>query len=144
MSGFDWSNDHLIAMIKRRCSMPTVQPLFTEQSLLDLSDEEMQTVIFPMMMSIKGDYFVTNHDVTMVADQLSYPIPSDAVGLKIKDCYWLDTDGHEHEMTLLTVYDVTNQFSSGWVGLGYYIQNNNVILTPQAQPGVTMTLLFWM
>lgn len=144
MAGLNFTNDHLLDMIRRRCSMPNSQPLFDSDSLLAFCDEEMQTVIFPIIMSIGGSYFVTNHDVAMTSvSEKIYPIPSDAVGLKIKDCYWLDTDGHEHEMTLLTIYDVTNQFSSGWVGLGFYLENNNVILSPQAQPGTTLRMKYY-
>ena len=142
MAGFDWTTTGLIASIKRRGSIPTSQSLFTEADMLSLADEELQTVIFPIIMSIKGDYFVNNNDTVMTSAKI-YPIPSDAIGLKIKDCYWLDSDGDERQITEVNIGDVTNQVARGWIGLGYYLEKNNVVLTPNSREGDTLRIKYY-
>jgi len=142
MSGFDWTCDGLVTSIKRRASMPTSQSLFTVADLLALADEEMQTVIFPVIMSIKGDYFVNNSDTTMTT-ATSYAIPNDAIGLKLKDAYWLDADGEEHQIPSVNLADVTGEVIRGWLGIGYYLQKNSVILTPNSKDGDTLRLKYY-
>jgi len=136
---FTWTTSDLISSIKTRAMIPTSQITFTNEDLLSLADEELQTVIFPMMMSVKGDYFVTNDDQT-ITSAAEYPIPPDAIGLKIKDCFWIDpsdSELREIQIPQVNLSDVTNQYIQGWTW-GFYIQNNSVILTPNQMTGMTL------
>jgi hypothetical protein len=139
---FSYDNDTLVASIKRRASMPTAQSLFQDSDFLILADEELQSVIFPMMMSIRGNYFVANSDVTMTT-ATSYAIPSDAIGLKIKDVYYLNANGDQRQLTKVNLSDVTNQYFRLDTGYGYYIEGNNVILYPNSQDTETLRIKYY-
>jgi len=142
---FDYTNDALIASIKRRGSIPTAQPLFETDDFLTLADEELQNTIFPMMMAIKGDYFVTISDTVMTA-ATSYPIPSDAVGLKVKDVSWLPSSATNQTPWLIpqvNFSDIADAFATGWANPGYYIQENSLILVPVSMEGQTLRIRFY-
>lgn len=142
---FDYSNDALIASVKRRGSIPTAQPLFENSDFLTLADEEMFNTIFPMIMAIKGDYFVTISDTTMTS-AVTYPIPSDAVGLKVKDVAWRPSSATNQLPFLIpqvNYTDIADAFATGWANPGYYIQGDNIILVPTSMEGQTLRMRYY-
>ncbi len=144
MPGWDWTNANLVSSIKRRASVPTVQNLFTVDDFLSLGDEELQNTIFPMIMSIKGDYFTANQD-TVMTTATTYPIPQDAIGLKIKNLYWLQTTPYQRfvEITQLSQTDISRQFAGGWAQFGFYIDNNSIVLVPSGFSGQTLRIKYY-
>lgn len=139
---FDYTTTALIAQIKRRGSIPTNQALFENPDFLSFADEEMQTVIAPMIMSMKGSYFLANND-TVMTSAVNYEIPGDAIGTKIESCYILDDDGKEYKIPEVTRNDVTAQNASNYLGLGFYIEDNSVILIPNAIVGKTLRMKYY-
>lgn len=127
-----FTNDELLDNIRLRALLPQSQNLYTPERLLMLANDELQTIIFPMIMSIKGDYFV-NVDTQTMTTSLTYPIPGDAVGIKVKDVYWRDpnwSSNHEDQLIPLINYqDLTNQAAGLFNYLSYYIMGNDVHLT---------------
>jgi hypothetical protein len=137
--GWDYTTTALIDNVKLRATMPTSQNLFTDERILMLANDELQTVIFPMIMSTKGDYFLNINTQTMASGTFEYDIPADAVGLKIKSCYWRDPNWQDNQPDVLipqvSVQDVTNNSAGAWNYLAFYLQDNKVILT-NVSPGM--------
>jgi hypothetical protein len=141
---FSWTTTDLLESIKTRAMIPTSQATFTTARLLQMADEDLQTVIAPMIMQVKGDYFVTNNDQT-ITSETHYPIPGDAIGLKIKDCFWIDpgdSEEREVQITQVNLADVTNQYCQGWT-FGYYLQNNDVVLVPSGMQDTTLRIKYY-
>lgn len=115
--------------------LPTNQATFLPADFLELADGEMKTVIYPLIMSIKGEYFITNFDIEMDSC-LTYPIPPDAVGLKLKDLFYVDADGKERQVHMLNPNDAQNNWANytSPYFIGFYIQENSVILFPSSKP----------
>lgn len=128
----DFTNDTLLENIRLRAMLPESQNLYTDARLLMLADDELQTVIFPMIMSTKGDYFVAVNTQTMTSS-LEYPIPGDAVGIKIKDAYWRDPNWPatqpDSEITQINYQDLTGQFAGMFNFMAFYVMGNTVHLT---------------
>lgn len=140
-----YTNNDLLENIRLRALMPNSQTLYTPERLLLLADDELKTVIFPMIMSIKGDYFVHADRQTLTTD-LTYPIPSEAVGTKVKDVYWRDPNWPANQpsrlIPLINYQDYTNQGAGLFNLMAYFIQGNNVHLT-NTQAGKTLEILFY-
>lgn len=128
----DYTNDTLLENIRLRAMLPESQNLYTDARLLMLADDELQTVIFPMIMSIKGDYFVAVDTQTMTSS-LTYPIPGDAVGIKIKDAYWRDPNWPDtqpdSQITQINYQDLTGQGGGSFQNVAFYVMGNDVHLT---------------
>lgn len=139
---FDFSTDALIEKVKVRGTIPTSQALFTEARFLDFADDQLQNVILPLIMSIKGDYFVTNFDQVMTSSP-NYAIPSDAVGLKIKNVLWLDSDGRPNQLVQINEQDVENTLNAWTTYFGFYIQENHIVLVPQSREGTTLRIQYY-
>lgn len=125
-----------------RGTIPTSQPLFTDARILRLADDQLQNVVLPLIMSVKGDYFTTNYDVTMTSSR-SYDIPSDAIGLKIKNVMWLDTDGNPNQLVEVNQQDVQNTLNAWTVYFGYYLQENHIYLVPDSRSGTTLRIQYY-
>jgi len=123
----------LITSLKRKATIPAVQSLFSNADLAALLDEQLQTYIVPFIMSCREEYFVTYIDYTVDTTTNSYPIPSKAIGGKIKDVCWLLNDDE-----ILSIPMLNNDTMSQYNGLyykanGFYIQNYAIKLYPADQ-----------
>src|SRR5262245_40794814 len=107
-----YTNDELLENIRLRAMLPESQNLYTDERLLMLANDELQTVIYPMIMSIRGYYFVAVDTQTMT-NSLEYDIPGDAIGTKVFDVYWRDPNWPDNQpdvlVPLINYQDLTNQ-----------------------------------
>jgi hypothetical protein len=83
-------------------------------------------------MAVRENYFVANSDTLVVSGQKAYPIPTRAIGDKLKDVVIVDADGNPiDELVLIPDNEVgSGQIVSQNSGQGFYIEANNVILYP--------------
>lgn len=141
----DYTNDALISNVRLRAMLPDSQNLYTDERILSLADDELQTVIFPMIMNMKGEYFVAVDEQAMTSS-LEYPIPGDAVGIKIKDVYWRDPNWPDNQpdtqIPLISIQDLTGQAAGLFNYLAYYIQNNSIFLT-NTQSGQLLKIRYY-
>lgn len=128
----DYTNDRLLENIRLRALLPESQNLYSPERLLMLANDQLQISIFPMMMETKGDYFLHINTQTLTTS-LSYPIPGDAVGNKIKGVYWRDSNWPANQpdcfIPMINIQDLTNQAAGLFNYMACYIQDNSVYLT---------------
>ena len=94
----DYSTDALVADIKRRAAMPTSQALYTEANIVEFADEVMKSVLVPMIISVREEFYVTSHDFNSVANQATYAIPSKAIASGLRDVVFTDANGNEYNL----------------------------------------------
>ncbi len=78
----------LIANIKIRCSVPTSQLTFEDTDWAVMASNTLQDEVVPLIMTTREEFFVTYEDVVLPADGI-VPIPSAAVGAKLRSVCWL-------------------------------------------------------
>ena len=64
--GEAYTTDLLIAGVQRRGSIPVGQTTFTDSGLLAMGDDELGSILFPMLMNLHAEYFVDSTDSTLV------------------------------------------------------------------------------
>lgn len=127
-----YNTEQLIDNIKRRCSVPTSQLTFTNEDFSLLANDEMQTVVVPLMMSTREEYFVDFVDIN-VNEGRSLIIPEEAVGAKLRSvCYVKQTS----PLVLINLPRIDLDVVAG-IGFanyatlaGFYIQGNTLMLYP--------------
>lgn len=128
-----YSSEELISSVKRRITIPTNQNTYTDEEILAFADEELGLAIVPAIMSLHEDYLLFSQDVPMVNDQTEYMIPYRAVGNKLYDLQYADSEGPNAsviEMSRTTLGDEPNHngsYTSSY-GYSYAISNNKVKL----------------
>lgn len=122
----------LISSIKRRGSIPTNQRTFTNDDFLALANEELAMGLVPLILSMQEEYFVYSEDIELVASQSSYPIPYRAVGGKLRDLFYKDSNDNLFEMSRISPEEkVTFQDNSDNSSFKYfYMEGNNIVLSP--------------
>lgn len=138
------SND-LIATVKRNMSFPLSQNTFDEEDILSFANQELFGVQVPSIMEVHEDYFTFAEDVKLKANKSRYDIPYRAIGLKLNNVYWMDENQNSGKLTFV---DNTTQslYSNSWDGMNspscYFIEANQICLSPQIGPNVTGSLRF--
>ena len=89
--GFDYTSTNLLDDVKRRTFLPTNQITYSDDDILSYADEEMQTNIVPLLMSVREDYLVSYKEDTINANTAGYDIPERAIGMKLKDVTVIET-----------------------------------------------------
>lgn len=138
------SND-LIEAVKRKISFPTSQATFTELDILAFANEEMQISQVPSVLQYHQEFFVYNITVPLLTNQNRYPIPDRAIGMKLRDLFWKDQSGNLFDMSRIQTED--KAFFSRNIGANeaiykYYMEGNDVVLTPQVIQNPTGQLVF--
>lgn len=135
----------LIDAVKRKIAIPINQRTFTEEDILAFSNEEMMISQVPDIMSFHEEFFVTSQDVPLVDGTKRYSIPERALGQKLRDLHYKDTNGNLFEMVRVNAEDKSyweREFSSNNYFYHYYLEGNDVVLTPQQVTSPTGSLQF--
>ena len=143
----DYTVDTLVADVKTTASVPAAQPRFSPDGIIAIMTRILQSKIVPMMMSAREEYFVDYQDFRIVqGNTTGYPIPSAAVGMKVRDVVLVNQSGVLNLTSLprLSLEQVSGYYFGQVVPFGFYLQGNNVILWPpnQTTPSNTLRMYF--
>jgi hypothetical protein len=136
------TSDTLIESVARRASIPEGQQTFEDVDFLAFANEEIQNAILPLILSMNEEYYVTSEDISLVASQSNYAIPYRAIGGKLRDVFYKDTQGNLQEMTRISPDDRSYFQASNVSNFyeAYYIQGNDIILCPNVSATVVGSL----
>jgi len=139
---YPWkTSDQIIEDVKRKIMVPLAQSTFLPEDILTYADEEMAVAQVPSVMMYNEEYFVYVEYVPLVPNQTKYPIPSRAIGMKLRTLDYADEQGNLAEMTRISPDDKSayqqgaGSFSKS--ARSFYLQNNNVMLAPGGQSSMT-------
>lgn len=134
----------LLENIKRRGAIPFGQNTYTEDRALAIADDELQTVVAPMILKLKADHFLTYSDQTTTT-LVAYDIPPTAHNRNLHAVVYVQTDGSEVRLTKIN-FDVetsVNADNEFFPGGAYYIRGDKVILYPESTAGQTLRMYFY-
>ncbi len=140
MSGYFTTNS-LIADIKRRAMIPSAQSTFINADFLSFINTELKIGIVPSVLNVNEEFYVYPEIVALVTDKSSYQIPYRALGGKLRDLFYKDTNGNLFEMSRISPDDKAD-FQPQGLGSFYYLQGNSVVLVPEVTDQTTGSLVF--
>lgn len=131
----------MIADIKLIGSFPTTDSLFSNANYLSILTREQLTTIVPLLNKVNEEYFITEKDYAVTANQTSYRIPARAVGSQLRDVQLVSSGG---DVTGLVRLYEDNRESTSDGQQGYYIKGNNILLspTPTTTTGDALRLIY--
>lgn len=140
------TSNTLIESVQRNISFPLEQVTFTEDDILAFANEEIAIGQVPGILEYHQEFFVFREVVPLEANRSRYPIPDRAIGMKIRDVFYMNTNGDLSEMTRISPDDQAfHQRTSGLAGTIYkfYFEGNDVVLSPSLSGTDTVgSLLF--
>ncbi len=128
-----YTTDELLESIQLRIAFPLQQSTFNATNLIKFINEELQLSAVPTLLELHQEYLIYNKFVPLVPSLSNYPIPDRAIGMTLRDVKFMDTNGNLYDMARVAPEDKAffqaGAISTQTYGL-YYLQNNNVVLTP--------------
>jgi hypothetical protein len=144
--------DGIVAAVKRKITLPDSQELLTDDEILSFVSEEMAVSMVPSILSYHEEFFVTklleggDEEIELEANKSRYPIPSRAIGLRIRDLFFKDQSDNLHEMTRINpddrVFFNSNSQESSDVITKFYLEGNDLVLVPSVGSNPTGSLVF--
>jgi len=129
------TTDSLIESIKTRAFIPENQNTFSKSSFLTFINEEMDIGVVPHVLYHHEDYFLHTVEIDTVDGQDRYSIPDRAIGNKLREISFKDSNDSIYEMRRIGVGDVPyyqyGNTGSNFVRLrAYYIEGDEIVLLP--------------
>lgn len=122
----------MLAALKRRGLIPTSLSTFTTADFYDIVDEETQTYIVPLLMSVREEYLVAYEDIAVTAGTTEYRIPERAIASRLRDVA-LAVDGTStyHPLSRLEPENIDSFSDANRLAGpgGYYLRNNQIVLS---------------
>lgn len=137
----DYTSDTVIAGIKRRGSIPTSQGLLQTSDFLAFINSEIESIVVPLILDHRQEYFVTYTDISVVAGTDTYDIPSDSIALGIREAVYVDVNGKIiDQLEQLSLEKVSSD--SSVIAEGYYFLGNSVVIYPKPASAKTLRLYY--
>ena len=135
-----YTSDDLVASIKRRISYPLSANTFLYNDLMAFLNEELQLSAVPTVKEAHEEYFVFKVQTPLVNGISRYEIPNRAIGMALRDVKYSDTYGNFYDMTRIAPDDKAffqQSNGSNQTVAKYYLEGNELVLTPQIVDGAT-------
>lgn len=140
-----WTTADLLTAVKADAMSPSNQATLTDANILAFATDEMLSFMVPAILGVKGGYFETVQDTTIVAGQASYSIPSRAIGGKLSNISVVDSQGVETNVPVVE-YNEDAAKMGGLVGYSYtvaYVRNYKVTLVPVPTGVTTLRMVYY-
>jgi hypothetical protein len=131
----------LLASIKRGVTVPSNQSRFTDADILALADEETQTKLLPVLLSMRQEYLVKRTSVTLVPLQNSYSIPYRSIGRTIRSIS-IVTGTNSQPLNYIQPETAESYGSQSGSPSYFYFEGDNYILVPNPSSAQTLTLKY--
>lgn len=135
----DWTTTALLTSVKRRTMLASANETLSDTDILQIATEEMQTEIMDVLMSVREEYAVQIHDISLQAGVSTYALPPRAVGETLRNVQILSNTDYlpldrieperRHEYT-----------SAQNEPLGYMLQDDSVVIVPTPKSSGTLRL----
>jgi hypothetical protein len=129
-----FTSSDLINKIKLGISVPLVQNTFSEDDLLEFATAELLLGQVPSVIEYHQEYFVFNDEITLVANQSRYPVPKRAIGMKLRDLFYVDSQDNLCEMVNVGLSNAdfySNNSSNFQTPRNYYLEGDDIVLLPK-------------
>lgn len=120
----------LISKIRLGMSLPNIENRFSDASLLELANDEIQSTVLPWIFSLREDYLISSqeYDLTTITNGIiDFPQPSS--GRTLKDI-WVSEDGKAYRPLNRIGLDEAWRFNSEEVDVphAFSLQGNSIYL----------------
>jgi hypothetical protein len=125
--------DTIVDLIKQQAVVPRTASLFSPANVANLLDNCMREMVIPLVKSLKEEYWVVTTATQISASVNNYPIPYRAVGTALRDACLMDNNQNLLQLVRYEPEDIKFPlipYNSPYFRLGYYLQNNSLILFP--------------
>jgi len=129
-----YTSSTLIEAVKRNQSIPISQITYSDEDILAFATEELFLSQVPSILQYHEEYYVYSQDLPLIGGKSRYPIPARAIGMKLRDVYYVDTQGQLVEMNKVNPDDesyFSTDSNSNPTPVHFKVQNNAIVIIPE-------------
>ena len=147
-----YTSERLLSSIRARITIPAAQNLFTDTNLLLLANDELRTVILPMIMQLHSEFFVYSKDYQLDGTTVSFDIPPESIGSNLRDVTIVTQSGTagtlDSEYSIPMISQELRTETSPWPmtyygDTGFFLRNNSVVLNTATIQGDALRLYYF-
>ena len=146
------TSDSILSSLKRKITFPDSQELLSDTEILAFVNEELAISMVPSILSYHEEFFVTRmleggvQELTLQPSLSRYPIPSRAIGSRLRDLFYQDSYQNLREMTRINPDDKTF-FGNNYIDTAsnvskFYLESSDLVLVPSLGASPTGALVF--
>lgn len=123
-----YNSKKLIDRVRTKGSIPVSDQLFKDTDILEFANEEIDLGIVPTVLQLHEDYFLHSQAVPLESNKQKYSIPYRAIGNKLRDVQFRDTNGQHYEMKRIPVDylpDYRGIYTTSRPEF-FYVENNHI------------------
>jgi len=140
------TSNALIQTVLRKISAPLSQNLFSANDVLAFANDEVFSSQVPAILEFHEEYFVFIKNIPVLSTVARYAIPTRAIGMKLRDVKWQDTNSNLFDMSRINPED--KAFYQQNIGTSetiskYYIEGNDIVIAPALTLTNTLSLLLY-
>jgi hypothetical protein len=122
-----------LAAVDRAITVPNYQPRFSQSDILALANEEQQSLVVPMIVALREEFFVFRETLSITAGDIGFRIPERAIGRTLREIqYRNQTSGTlVYDLPRISIED-SYRFSNIGSGTpnGFTIEGDTIRLLP--------------
>jgi hypothetical protein len=110
--------------------IPTDNSTFTDEDIIEILNEEMDTRLLFTLTSLHEEHMVRFTDIATDPDTARYTIPYRAIGNKLRDVAYVDSSGAVYEMSRISLEEVTDYryYRSNTGTDVFYVEGDEIVL----------------
>lgn len=122
-----------LAAVDRAITVPNYQPRFSSNDLLALANEEQQSMIVPMIVALREEFFVFRDVLTINAGDYGFRIPERAIGRTLREIQYRNLAGGNlvYDLPRISIED-SYRFTNLGQGTpnGFMVEGDTIRLLP--------------
>ena len=136
----------LIKSVKQRAMLPTNSKTFSDEDLIEILNEEMDTGIVPEVLKQHEEYYTTYVDVPFDSTKNRYKIPYRAIGNKLRDVMYVSESTNVVELSRISLEDLSEYQSLYNYGDSevFYLEKDEIVFPAQNSGVGTIRMYFHM
>jgi len=119
--------------VDRAITVPNYQPRFSQNDLLALANEEQQSLVVPMIVALREEFFVFRDTLSIAAGTESFRIPERAIGRTLREIQYQNQAGGNlvYDLPRISIED-SYRFTNLGQGTpnGFMIEGDTIRLLP--------------
>jgi hypothetical protein len=122
-----------LAAVDRAITVPNYQPRFSQSDILALANEEQQSMIVPMIVALREEFFVFRETLSITAGDFGFRIPERAIGRTLREIQYRNQTGGTlvYDLPRISIED-SYRFTNLGVGTpnGFMVEGDSIRLLP--------------
>jgi hypothetical protein len=122
-----------LAAVDRAITVPNYQPRFSQSDILALANEEQQSLVVPMIVALREEFFVFRDTLSITAGDYGFRIPERAIGRTLREIQYRNQTGGTlvYDLPRIAIED-SYRFTNLGSGTpnGFMIEGDTIRLLP--------------